>query len=204
MDENSRPWLELSRLLGGVEAVFREVSARHPDLVNCRPGCDDCCRAPFRVSLIEAALIRDSLDRLDDETRHRIIDRARAVAAQAVAIFTGLGGDPARDALAVARQRVDCPLLEEGRCLMYPVRPVTCRLYGLPTASGGESHTCPQSGFEPGQSYPTVDLDRLAAELDAISRHLALATGTDPDRLAPLTVAEAILLDLPPELRPPH
>jgi hypothetical protein len=39
--------------------------------------------------------------------------------------------------------------------------PITCRLYGIPTAIGGKGHTCGLSGFTKGKSYPTVNLDAI-------------------------------------------
>jgi Fe-S-cluster containining protein len=94
----------------------------------------------------------------------------------------------------LAAERIRCPLLnDEEQCDMYAYRPITCRLYGIPTAIGGKGHTCGLSGFEPGAAYPTVNLDRIQEKLYEISeqfqkaiksRHVKLAT-----LLMPLSMA---------------
>ena len=65
-----------------------------------------------------------------------------------------------------------CPLLQKGRCLLYESRPVTCRLYGVPTASGGQAHTCHKAGFQQGGTYTTVDLDAVNQALNQLSSAL--------------------------------
>jgi Fe-S-cluster containining protein len=70
----------------------------------------------------------------------------------------------------MAAERVRCPLLNsDGLCDLYEYRPITCRLYGLPTAIGGIGHTCGRSGFVEGQQYPTVNLDMIQKRLYVIS-----------------------------------
>jgi Fe-S-cluster containining protein len=74
----------------------------------------------------------------------------------------------------MARQRIRCPLLDEGeKCGMYEARPITCRLYGIPTVIGGQAHTCGLSQFEEGKQYPTVKLDNIQRRLYEISFELA-------------------------------
>jgi Fe-S-cluster containining protein len=78
-------------------------------------------------------------------------------------------------------------------CYLYDNRPLTCRFYGIPTAIGGEGHTCGKSGFKKGEQYPTVNLDavynklqQISAELirDLKSRYVKLS-----DMLVPLSMA---------------
>ena len=57
-------------------------------------------------------------------------------------------------------------------CELYECRPLTCRFYGIPTAIGGQGHTCGLSGFQPGETYPTVNLDVINARLQEISAEL--------------------------------
>lgn len=40
------------------------------------------------------------------------------------------------------RSALPCPLLEGGRCLVYPVRPVTCRLFGRSRFGSGAWNGC--------------------------------------------------------------
>ena len=73
-----------------------------------------------------------------------------------------------------ASLRVRCPLLGPDECcLLYAARPITCRIYGIPTEVGGKAHVCGFSRFDKGRSYPTVRLERFQARLDAVSREIA-------------------------------
>jgi Fe-S-cluster containining protein len=52
----------------------------------------------------------------------------------------------------MAEERVRCPMLNDSdQCDIYEFRPITCRLYGIPTAIGGKGHTCGLSGFAKGK-----------------------------------------------------
>ena len=75
--------------------------------------------------------------------------------------------------MGLANERVRCPLLnEQEMCDLYEYRPITCRLYGIPTAIGGVGHTCGMSGFVRGRPYPTVNLDMIQTNLYKISDEL--------------------------------
>ena len=202
MPQALTPWSGYVELLAQAERIFRRLAQEHPDLVRCKLGCDDCCQAPFRLSLIEAAAVKTALDSLDRPARRVIVRRAEKGAIEAKRAFTDLPADPSAAALALAKKRLRCPLLDEKGCTVYPAQPLTCRLYGLPTASAGQSHTCPRSGFEPGESYPTVNLDPLFDRLAELSLALVKQAGLSEMILAPQPVAQAILADYPLALRP--
>jgi Fe-S-cluster containining protein len=94
----------------------------------------------------------------------------------------------------IAAERVRCPLLnKDDMCDLYEYRPITCRLYGMPTSTGGISHTCGKSAFVEGKPYPTANLDVIQKKLYEISaefvgqiktRHAKMA-----DMLVPLSMA---------------
>jgi Fe-S-cluster containining protein len=104
------------------------------------------------------------------------------------------GRDEAKILNAMTTERVRCPLLNDAnRCDLYPYRPITCRLYGIPTAINGVGQTCGLSGFEPGRPYPTVHIDIFYRRLYELSlefikairsRHIKMA-----DMLIPLSMA---------------
>ncbi|WP_337391828.1 hypothetical protein [Desulfovibrio sp.] len=72
-----------------------------------------------------------------------------------------------------ARIKCRCPLLgDDDRCLLYQARPITCRLYGVPTAIAGQGHVCGFAAFEKGKSYPTVYLDKIQSRLEDLSREI--------------------------------
>jgi len=79
----------------------------------------------------------------------------------------------------LAEERVRCPLLNDrGLCILYPYRPITCRLYGIPTAIGGVGHTCGKSGFQKGVRYPTINLDLIHNRLFELSKDLLRGVGS--------------------------
>lgn len=75
-----------------------------------------------------------------------------------------------------ATMRMRCPLLgDDGLCELYDARPITCRLYGIPTVIGNQGHVCGFSGFKEGMKYPTVKLDKIQNALQDMS--LAIERG---------------------------
>ena len=78
-----------------------------------------------------------------------------------------------------ARVKSRCPLLgDDDRCALYEARPITCRVYGVPTAISGRGHVCGRAAFEKGVPYPTVFMDKLYERLDALSRDIQQAVGS--------------------------
>lgn len=190
-------------LRDGVDRIFAQVQAQTGDMVRCGKGCSDCCYALFDLSLIEALYINHHFNRRHEGMeRSRILERAdeadRAVYRLKRQIYkASQEGKAASEILAeVARQRVRCPLLGEGDlCALYEQRPITCRLYGIPMVIGEAAHTCHRSGFEPGQSYPTIQTARLQDQLFDISSDLARALGSAyPDLGSMLVPASMALL----------
>jgi hypothetical protein len=103
------------------------------------------------------------------------------------------GGDP------LALGRVRCPLLNEERdCVLYNARPITCRIYGVPTKVQGKARVCRLSGFEQNASYPAFDLDGVFRDLYDMSRELVeKAGGADPERAGLLiSVSKALTTPL--------
>lgn len=179
------------------DALFERVRAEFPDLVICREGCSSCCYALFDLSLVEALYLNAEFQkRIGFGTqRAAILDAADAADRQAARIKRKVfkasqAGEDSNALLAeVAALSLRCPLLgADDRCLLYEVRPITCRLYGVPTAIGGKSHTCGKTGFVRGGKYPTVALDKVQHRLYSLSEELAAAIGTAYKELASMYV----------------
>ncbi len=86
-------------------------------------GCEDnCCRTRFRHhTLIEYAYLRQGFEGLGAGHRRRVgADARRYLKALQEAESQG---NPFRHW---------CPLNHDGRCILYPYRPMICRLHGLP------------------------------------------------------------------------
>lgn len=173
--EHIRRYLELA---DQADHLFRSIEAEHGDLMACRVGCDDCCSVYFELSLIEAFVISGMFrENLHEPARGRALERA----AQAEPLFREaarllqhkalgrreIGMDLLEEA---SRLRIPCPLKEDGACLLYAHRPITCRLYGTPQKIADSVISCPKTGFCKGNSYRTVDVDALQKRLFDYSR----------------------------------
>jgi Fe-S-cluster containining protein len=162
------------------DQVFEKVKAEYPDCVKCDRECADCCHALFDLTLIEAFYINTRFnERFHAAEREAALEMAnradRTIHKLKRDAFRDLkAGKDENDILAdLATKKVRCPLLNaKDLCDLYDHRPITCRLYGIPTSIGGLGRTCSLSGFEGGTAYPTVDIDKIHSRLQAISAEL--------------------------------
>ncbi|MBI5845668.1 MAG: YkgJ family cysteine cluster protein [Deltaproteobacteria bacterium] len=183
------------------DSAFLRVSEAHPDCVACKSGCADCCHALFDLSFIEALYINSKFNsELDESSKGKILERAdqadRKIALIKKEAYQAVKkGREADEVLSrVAWERVRCPLLgDDDRCALYEHRPITCRLYGIPTSIGGKAHTCGMSGFAEGTPYPTANLDAVHGRLLELSTEIVKTLPTKyiglTDMLVPLSMA---------------
>ena len=189
-------------LVDQVEAVFKQVQTEYGECVTCKVGCSDCCHALFDLTLIEAMFIKHQFDKvIPKEERQKIIERANVADRKVYKLKREASkahqeGKPENEILeGMAQQRIRCPLLDdEEKCEMYESRPITCRLYGIPTVIGGKSHTCGLSNFEEGKQYPTVKLDNIQRRLYEISFELAQEIKSRYPKLAEVLVPLSMAL----------
>jgi uncharacterized protein len=99
-------------LVERVDGFVARVESRHPTDLQCRPGCDGCCRVRLTVTAVEASAIEAWAAALADDDRRALAEAARAPDAPTAPRCAAL--DPA------------------GRCRIYPVRPLVCRSHGVP------------------------------------------------------------------------
>lgn len=175
------------------DALFERVRAQYPDLVVCKEQCSSCCHALFDLSLVEALYLHhafqerfpDGMERASILTDADDIDRKTARLKRKVYMESRDGRESNEILTEVASLSMRCPLLgKDDRCLMYDSRPITCRLYGVPTAIGGKAHTCGKTGFEQGKPYPTVALDKMQFRLSSLSEELAKGINSAYSELA--------------------
>ena len=84
------------------DAFQAKVFSRHPALVTCAERCFGCCKLQT-VNTLEAFLVYDRIRPIRDELN--------AIA---------------------ENEAVSCRLLHDGRCVIYPIRPLICRTHGVP------------------------------------------------------------------------
>ena len=162
------------------DGVFDKIKEEYAQNVTCKEGCADCCHALFDLTLIEAVYLNYQFNRKFEGTKKlALIDTTNRIDRKIYKIKKDAhrlhmnGKDDAEILTKMAAEHVRCPLLNEAdRCELYEYRPITCRIYGIPTSSGGMSHICGRSGFEEGKPYPTINIDVLHKQLYNISAEL--------------------------------
>ncbi len=138
--------LEVAR---GIEAELRQLAAHHAcsngETITCEVGCAHCCRQLVPVSPIEAKRLAEVVERMPPDVK----TRTEARFAEALGRMESIGllepnKPPPRLELRakpgvlspwhdVSRRyfdaHIDCPFLEEERCVVYDERPLPCREY---------------------------------------------------------------------------
>ena len=94
------------------DKAFQQVEKRHPGQITCSTGCHACCSPGLTVGARERREIANWLSK-----KPRKLAQAQQIEAN----------DPHRG------QR--CSFLSKaGKCVIYEVRPITCRSHGAPLA----------------------------------------------------------------------
>ena len=190
------------QLRAEADSLFGQMSERYAECVTCTKGCSDCCHALFDLSLVEAMYINKAFKTAFDygAQRSEILTRAAATDRKLTKFKRELflmekNGESETAIMAKAAEiRIPCPLLDDNAsCLLYQARPITCRLYGIPTVIKNQGHVCGFSKFSLGNKYPTVHLDKIQARLEAMSAEIATAVNsrfTELDQVyVPLSMA---------------
>jgi Fe-S-cluster containining protein len=96
-------------------------------------GCEDnCCRSLFfHHTHIEKAYLLYGFDQLEQEKKNDILLKVEDYCRKTFSTHSG-----------ITSLKIMCPLNENGKCILYPYRPMICRLHGLP-------HEVRKPGFTP-------------------------------------------------------
>jgi len=180
-------------LVDKADAAFREMQKEHGSCMKCEPHCSDCCHAVFGLFLIEAGYLREQFDRLTDEEKGAALlrcERAEKNLERLQNMLQAHEGDPQMQAYVISRERIPCPLLNEHQdCILYAHRPITCRVYGIPTKIQGKARACWKAEFKEGERYPVFDLDGVYGSLYLLSTELLKAGGQDDPEKASLLIS---------------
>lgn len=165
------------------ERAFERVGGpERAKSLDCRRGCDYCCRLPVESCRAEASraleFARDHLSaaRFSD-LKHRIREAAAAYPLP-------LERPPAMNPR--------CPFLEQSACLVYPARPLACRGWNSTDVSA-----C-RAAYERGVTAVTVPVDTrirgvYANASEALLRGLARSDRDQPMHLVPALAALIVL-----------
>lgn len=128
-------------LLNEVDTWFRRCSLAAGEQIACQRGCSACCRGLFDITLLDAFLVKDGFDRLPQTVRghsHRLARRRLNSVQHRWPAFAApflLNAYPEEewDAVMPEDDETPCSLLgDDGYCMIYDSRPMTCRLHGIP------------------------------------------------------------------------
>lgn len=118
-----------------LDQVIAAVKASYPGSL-CQAGCSGCCEshvAVFDASETEWQLIAEHLGTWPEAEVAALADRFDREHAPQVRAYKLLGAvrhfEPVADRYFEGHP-YRCPFLVEGRCSIYAVRPLACRMYG--------------------------------------------------------------------------
>ena len=128
-------------LLREVDRWFDGCLLQHPALIVCHRGCSSCCRGLFDITLLDALYLKRGFDLLptatQDDVRRKSTERLSVMQMSwpeysAPWILNNIPEEQ-WDEMMPEDDEIPCPLLsDQGSCLVYDHRPMTCRLNGIP------------------------------------------------------------------------
>ena len=131
---DNRPVDRAADLIARFRRVLDQLSSERqpPDEANCcGRGYHPCCSQPFDLLLIESMHISQVMGQvLRREVREQVVARAVAQAQTLKDLHHRHPGLATGDFQRIcAENRLDCPLLEAGDCLIFADRPLRCRCW---------------------------------------------------------------------------
>jgi Fe-S-cluster containining protein len=182
-------------LVDKAEKAYQKVAGEYPSCIRCERGCTDCCHAVFGLFHIEAAYIQFQFSALPLSIKAPALERCKETEKNLEALSRRLEEereDPRKHVQALAIERVRCPLLDDkGDCILYSHRPMTCRIYGIPTYVQGKARVCGKAEFNQGKKYPVFDLDGTYRQLYHLSKELLGDSGCEDLERASLLISVA-------------
>lgn len=128
-------------LLREVDGWFENCLMAHSDQIACHSGCSSCCRGLFDITLLDALYLQSGYAKLTEGLkgiiRKKADDRLKALSASFPSLHTPwiLNVVPESDWDEIMPEEDETPcviLSDDGDCLVYQYRPMTCRLNGIP------------------------------------------------------------------------
>jgi Fe-S-cluster containining protein len=141
MQDNKDILIAYSELLSEVDAWFARCSLAAGASIACKRGCSACCRGLFDITLLDAALLKDGFDALSPTQKQQILKKGNSSLEAIRKVWPDFGHpyllnsypEEQWDLVMPDEDETPCPLLgEDGQCLVYDSRPMTCRLNGIP------------------------------------------------------------------------
>lgn len=130
-----------ANLLQEVDGWFESCLARHSELIACHHGCSECCRGLFDITLLDALYLKRGFDRLPVSVQLAVQVKSAGRLDELSTSWPDFSRpwtlnhipEDQWDLMMPEDDEMPCPLLsEQGACLVYDYRPMTCRLNGIP------------------------------------------------------------------------
>ncbi len=185
------------------DKAFQEIKEKYPQYVKCEIHCSDCCYAIFGLFLIEAFFLKYDFEKLDEKEKKKALERAEKANQDLLRIqqrIREFQHDPQMINYVLARERIRCPLLsEKNECILYPYRPIICRVYGIPLLIRGNVRACYKANLKKGKKYTTYNLDKTYKELFSLSKELIKVAGGKDESRASLMISVSKAISTPME-----
>ncbi len=162
---------QYTKLINTADQAFRSLQETLGN-TNCKPGCVDCCHAVFGLFFVEALVVHRAYRALPRDKRRGVENRAERAEKKIKRLLGAAQNlDEDNSYTLFSKAKIQCPmLLEEGLCAIYAHRPITCRVYGMPTSIKKLVRCCPKSLSKRDlKGLPTFDLDSVFKELYRLS-----------------------------------
>lgn len=121
-DHFTKTFIDISHL---IQSEFERNVQKYGSKIKCRKGCSQCCYQIFRITSLDAYIIKNHLDRLPYEEKDSLREKAKS--------YIKNFSENNSDGESFLKQSIPCPALgNEGECTIYEARPVICRRFGPP------------------------------------------------------------------------
>jgi Fe-S-cluster containining protein len=130
-----------NQLLEEVDRWFAACQAEHPGLISCGHGCSACCRGLFDITILDALYLKQGFDLLPVDEQEGVLRKSTDRLSLLSSLYPEfvspwiLNRIPEEQWETMMPEEDDTPcvlLSEDGACLVYAHRPMTCRLNGIP------------------------------------------------------------------------
>ena len=172
MDEIKILLENYTALVEKIDSHIKAVMTDFADHIQCKKGCDNCCRH-LNLFPVEALAIARAFAELPPEIQRNVLKQTN-----------GKG----------------CPLLIQGECVAYEARPLICRTHGMPIYMENDGKItvdfCPMnfSGITQFPKESLLNLDQLNITLTAVNaRCVEQIETTLPERI-PMDQALELLM----------
>lgn len=175
----------LSDLYSAMDQAWNHVAVQYDFVCD---GCEDnCCRSLFfHHTWVEKAYLLQGVAQLSLPDQEQIFAKAGIYCEKTFS-----------DTEPHISLKLMCPLNKDGKCILYPYRPMICRLHGLPHELNKPGHAPikgPGCHAGPFDSTPYIPFDRTPFYREMAKIEMQFKTRTDKIGRIKETIAQMLVL----------